>query len=323
MKVLLVHYSSAEPGVAGGAESALRDQRKALELLGHEVTPCFEHPANVSIGYDLIHFHTVHIQLGLGVLEWAQKKGVPHCLSLHDYWPFCFDGRMLLAAGDQSCAAVSGVCDGVCQHHPSNSHVRDLINRSPTVTFNPYSAEIFERNGIHISKVIPHGIDTGFFRPDPSKRVPGSIITVTAWPSAATKGMHILNRALKEARLKARCVSGVPREQVRDELQTADIFVAPSCYEETFCLTVAEALACGCAVIGSAVAGIRYQVERARCGILFENRTSVQLAQALTELANDPVRCREMGTTARAYMETHGTLERMGRDYEAFYGELV
>jgi len=320
MRVLLVHYNPAEPGVAGGAESAIRDQAQALRMLGHDVTTCFEHPSRVFADHDVIHFHTIHVRLGLDALRWAQRRGIPHCLSLHDYWPFCLP-RMLLRDSDQSCAAVRGVCDLGCQYPPVSKEMRALVNGSPTVTFNPYSAAIFERNGVHIRKVIPHGIDTDFFTP--GQKQPGSIVTVTAWPGAPTKGMHILSRALREARLTGRCIHGVTRARVRDELQRADIFVFPSCYEETFGLVLAEAMACGCAVISSDVAGGKYQVESAKCGILFENRTVVQLAQALQELTQDHARCREMGAAARAYMETHGTLERMGRDYEAFYGELT
>lgn len=239
MRIAIVHYNPAEPGVAGGAESAIRDQRQALEALGHEVYTVFAHPREqyARIQPDIVHFHTIHVELGLDVLEWAQARGIPHVLSLHDYWPFC-TGRMLLKSGDQSCAAVAGMCDGDCAHKPAAPDVRELVNGSATVTFNEYTAAILERHGVRITEVIPHGIDTDYFAP-PRERAAGcNVVTVSAWPQYPTKGMHILNAALRKIRVKGHLVTGKPRGKVREELREAHILVFPSCYEETWGLCV-------------------------------------------------------------------------------------
>ena len=325
MKVQIVHYNPQEPGQAGGAESAIRDQKRALELLGHEVLTSFANPGHDYRAFqpDIIHFHTVHVQLGLRVLLWAQECHIPHCLSLHDYWQFC-SGRMLLAHGDQSCSAVTGLCNARCDSGRPNAEVVPLVNRSCPITFNEHSAAIMRRHGVNVAAVIPHGIDTAFFVPDYGQRGPEpQIITVSAWPQYPTKGMHILRAALRKIKCNAKLVSGVPREQVRDELQKADIFVFPSCYEESWGLCLTEAMACGLACVASNVCGPRAQIEHGKNGLLFENRDADELAVHLAYLLDDKEARERLGRNARAWAEEHANLERMGRDYVAFYQRVI
>jgi len=317
MRILLVHYN---PGAGGGAESALCDQAEALRRLGHEVEIEHAHPerAYSSFNPDVVHFHTVHCGMGLGVLGWAQLAHIPHCISLHDYWPFC-SGRMLLAAYDQPCAAVTGICDGKCESQPMGSSWRETVNGTPTVCFNPYSAAILRRHGIRVDAIIPHGIDTDFFSPGDGGE---GIVTTSAWASSPTKGMHILQRALRKINANARLVTGVPRARVRDELRRGAIYVFPSCYEETWGLGLTEAMACGLACIASDVCGPRAQIEHGINGLLVPPRDVDALAEAIQRLLDDPGLRKRLGENARAWAVASANLERMGRDYVTFYGGL-
>lgn len=329
MRVLLVHYNPAAPGKAGGAESAIRDQRKALELLGHDVIVCYEEPQAAYAEHkpDIVHFHTVHIGLGLGVLRWAQQEKVPHCLSLHDYWPFC-GTRMLLKRGNnqgsllaESCNAVEGICDNKCQGRHTSNSIRALVNRSRLVAFNPYSAAIFKRHGVRIDAVIPHSIDTDFF--SPAESLGDGIVTVCAWPKYATKGMQILGPALKQVGAAATIVSGVTRERVRDELRKKAIMVFPSCYQETWGLCLTEAMSSGLACIASDVCGPRAQIEHGENGLLVPPNDVGALADALRSLIDNRSEQERLGRNARAWAESECNLERMGRDYVEFYKAVI
>ena len=331
MRIQIVHYNPAAPGEAGGAESAIRDQQRALQGLGHDVRIEFNRPDRAYVRYqpDIIHFHTIHEGLGMGVLKWAQVNKIPHVLSLHDYWPFCSD-RMLMkysampdTAHGEGCAAVEGVCDRHCVREPADSETTAMVNASPTVTFNPYSAEILRRNGVHVTAVIPHGINTAMFKPAPEKRQANSIVTVSAWPRYATKGMHILRAALKQVGAQGVLITGVSREKVRDALQMGDIFVFPSCYQETWGLCLTEAMACGCACIASDVAGPRYQAEQSGAVRLFENNNPDALADQLRWMLDHPIERRALGDKAAAWAREHATLERMARDSVAFYEKVL
>ena len=331
MRILIVHYNFESPERAGGAESAIRDQRDALLGLGHEVETEFDHPeeAYETFKPDVVHFHTVHVQLGINVLRWAQRGGIPHCLSLHDYWPFCAD-RMLMKHGaqrmgrrDESCSAVTGLCNSGCASGPQPEMLRQIVNGTPTVTFNPYSAAIFRRHGIRVDAVIPHGIDTALFSPDYTKRDGVAIATTSAWPRFPTKGMHVLKAALTEIGERATLIHGVPRERVAEELKKASIHVFPSCYEETWGLCLTEAMASGCACIASGVCGPRAQIEHGVNGLLFPNRDSHALAEHIGMLLNEPGTRDRLGRAARVWAVANCTLECMGREYEEFYGRLI
>jgi glycosyltransferase involved in cell wall biosynthesis len=329
MRILIIHYNPAM-GMqgAGGAESAIRDQEKSLADLGHEVVIRFSNPqrAYAEVQPDIVHFHTIHVGIGLqDSLGWAQRNEIPHCISLHDYWPFC-GGRMLQKAedSDRTCNALHDACDEKCRFTKRPASYQNLVNGSPTVTFNPHSADIFLRNGTRVDAVIPHGIDTDFFKPDPEARIPGKIVTSSAWANWPTKGMHILQDALKATKLDVTLVTGVPRRKVRDELQTASIYIFPSTYEETFGLCLAEAMACGCACIASAVAGARYQIGKGNGrGILVKPCDVGDLATTLGWLYENPNTQEAYGRKAREWAVENTNLERMGRDYEQFYGRLM
>ena len=327
MKVMLVHYN---PGDGGGAESAVRDQRRALELCGHEVHVCFQHPERDYARFqpDVVHFHTIHVGMGLGVLEWAQRKGIAHCISLHDYWPFCHD-RMLMKDGaapgrpDTPCSAVDGVCDGQCADYPMPPEVRRSVNASPTVIFSEYAGDIFRRHGVRVDVVIPHSIDTDVFAPKAPLPVQPVILTMSAWAPWNTKGMHVLQAALTKEHLSARCITGVPREKVPDLLREGNIFVFPSTYQETWGLCLTEAMSTGLACIASSVAGPRAQIRDGFNGILVPPRDADALADALRRLVNDRDERERLGANARAWALEHANLRRMGRDYTRFYEGLL
>ena len=327
MKVMLVHYNG---GDGGGAESAVRDQRRALELCGHEVHVCFQRPERdyARIKPDVVHFHTVHVGMGLGVLEWAQARRIPHCISLHDYWPFCGD-RMLMKYGampsrsDEPCSAVEGVCDGQCINGPAGPDIPEIVNGSPTVIFSEYAGDIFRRHGIRVDAVIPHAIDTDVFCPKGPPPVEPVILTMSAWAAFNTKGMHVLQAALKREHLSAKCITGVAREQVPGLLRTGNIFVFPSTYQETWGLCLTEAMSTGLACIASSVAGPKAQIRDGFNGLLVPPRDADALADALRRLVNDRDERERLGANARAWALKNADLRRMGRDYTRFYEGLL
>ena len=232
-------------------------------------------------------------------------------------------GAQRMNGQDDSCSAVEGMCDGQCASGPQPASFKEIVNGSPTVTFNRYSAQIFLRHGIRIDAIIPHAIDLEMFRPDYAKREGIKIVTTSAWPQYPTKGMRVLKQALREIEQKATLIHGIPRKRVAEELQKASIFVFPSCYEETWGLCLTEAMASGCACIASDVCGCRGQIEHGINGLLFPNRDIYALAKEMRRLLADSTLRQQLGQTAREWAEKHCTFERMGRDYEAFYERLI
>lgn len=86
---------------------------------------------------------------------------------------------------------------------------------------------------------------------------------------------------------RVRFVGSVPHEQLPSFFRAADVTAVPSFYE-SFGLVAAEAMACGCPVVASAVGGLTEVVENGRCGLLVPPRDPEALAEALGWVLRNP-----------------------------------
>jgi glycosyltransferase involved in cell wall biosynthesis len=113
-----------------------------------------------------------------------------------------------------------------------------------------------------------------------------------------------------------------PRRDVPDLLQAMDIFVLPS-YSEGVSLALLEAMAAGRPVIASAVGGTPEVVTDGLTGLLIPPRDAAALAGALERLLGDPAGAKKLGEKARKHVEESYSLERLGREINEIYQELV
>ncbi|HLF71895.1 MAG TPA: glycosyltransferase [Dehalococcoidia bacterium] len=104
-----------------------------------------------------------------------------------------------------------------------------------------------------------------------------------------------LEARVRELGLEAHVVfTGAKRpEQLPAYFATADVFIGPSIVAEggdteSFGLVFAEAMASGCAVVGSDVGGVRELVRNGETGVLVSPRDTVALAEAVSKLIGDP-----------------------------------
>lgn len=326
MRILMIHEDRRGYGQGGGAETILRENTNILREMGHEVRwyqGGQSFPALMAeYRPDVCHVMTVHNFLGFSEVRWLQNHHWPHIWQLMDYWAFCAQ-RMLLRRGDETCSAAAEVCDGDCDEGRAPDFYREIVNRSPVAALCPDTAAIYRRNGIRCDYVLSPGVDHRFFRPAPEKRIDGRVITSCAWPSYPTKGMHILKAAAEQIGVPVHLITGKPREVVRDLLQTGDIFVFPSCYEETYGLCLTEAMSTGLACIASNVCGTRAQIEDGLDGLLVPPRDVGALAAAMERLLGDEPLRRRLGAAARATVEADRTLEHAGKRLVAVYEEVL
>jgi glycosyltransferase involved in cell wall biosynthesis len=112
------------------------------------------------------------------------------------------------------------------------------------------------------------------------------------------------------------------RQDVPDLLRAMDIFVLPS-YSEGVSLALLEAMAAGLPVIATAVGGLPEVVTDGETGWLIPPRDPAALAGALTRLLADPALARQLGAKAREQVREHYSLDRLGREINEIYGELV
>ncbi len=104
-------------------------------------------------------------------------------------------------------------------------------------------------------------------------------------------------------------------------LRQSEIFVQAS-YAEPFCLSILEARAAGCAVIGTRVGGIAEQLGPDRYGKTVPPGRPDLLAEALVGLMSDPAALAEARHRAREDLDLY-RVERMARDHAEAYHALL
>lgn len=334
MRILLAHGDTRSPenGEGGGGESLCRDTIDTMTGLGHDVlwwhyqTPIQE--AVMQFNPDVALISTLvlgitpngHAVFDIPTIKFLSST-LPSVLQLNDYWPFC-EQRMCLVGKqlDETCSACSGACDFACGLPPTP--YRDLVNSVPVMTLNPYSAAIFKQNGIRADYIWPIGVDEKRFKPGTKNPDNPRIVTSSAWAAYPTKGMHILNAACTGKKWGVSLMTGLPRSKVAEVLAKSDIYVFPSCYEETWGLCLNEALASGCACVASDVAGAKAQIEHGYNGLIIPKRDPRALAEAVELLIDDAELRHRLQAAARKTVEEKFTLTHMGKRLEAILTEV-
>jgi alpha-maltose-1-phosphate synthase len=313
-----ITYGEDDPRMPG-ANAALRVMSADLVM------------ASALASVDVVHSHTWYANFAGHVA--SLLHGLPHVLSAHSLEPLRPWKAEQLGGGYrlsswvernayEAASAVIAVSHGMRE---------DILNCYPTVE--PARVE-----------VVHNGIDTGFYRPVDEVDVLERLgidrsRPYVVWVGRITrqKGVpHLLRAALKldpdvqvvllagaadtpdlaaetdaliarlrEERTGVVVVSEMlPREDVRQVLTHATVFVCPSVYEPLGIVNL-EAMACETAVVASAVGGIPEVVDDGRTGLLvpYDPRDpdgfEEALAARLGELTGDPARATEMGRAGR------------------------
>jgi glycosyltransferase involved in cell wall biosynthesis len=181
-------------------------------------------------------------------------------------------------------------------------------------------------------RVIPNYVDTALFRPLPSVHPrPGRILFVGSLKPAKNLSMlleavakltdaHLvvvgdgplrssLEAQAAELGIESTFVGRVPNERLPAEIGRAAAFVLPSHYEG-HPKALIEAMACGCAVVGTDVAGIRDVVQHGKTGLLCEPRADA-LAAAIGQVLTDVALRDRLGKAARDWSLCEYSLERI------------
>ncbi|MFN2522377.1 MAG: glycosyltransferase, partial [Mycobacteriales bacterium] len=114
----------------------------------------------------------------------------------------------------------------------------------------------------------------------------------------------------------------LPRQDVVQLLSHATVFVCPSVYEPLGIVNL-EAMACGTAVVASAVGGIPEVVVDGETGLLVPPAAPEPLAAALTDLLQDPGGAAEMGRAGRARAVEHFGWDAIARRTLAVYEQVL
>lgn len=153
--------------------------------------------------------------------------------------------------------------------------------------------------------------------------VPGDNLLVLC--AAAPDTPELLERMKKatEGREDVRWIyEMVAKPEVIQLYSHAEVFVCPSVYEP-FGLINLEAMACGTAVVASAVGGILEVVVDGETGILVPPKNPAELAAALGRLLANPEEAAAMGRAGRARVDERFSWQAVARKTEDLYAEAI
>jgi glycosyltransferase involved in cell wall biosynthesis len=131
-----------------------------------------------------------------------------------------------------------------------------------------------------------------------------------------------LRHACRESGLKAHVLFVSEVAQTSQALAAMDLFVMPS-LQEGLGLSLMEAMACGLAVIGSNVGGIKSLILDGQHGILIPPKDPASLAGAIDALLSDPARAHLWGQRARQFISANFSESTMIVQTERLYAECV
>jgi len=298
---------------------------------------------------DLVHSHTWYANLA-GHLA-ALLYGVPHVATVHSLEPLRPWKAEQLGGGYE----VSSWCERTSLESAaaiiavSNGMRSDVLNTYPAIPAGRV-------------RVIRNGIDTAEYAPDPRTDVLERYGVDPARPSVIfvgritrQKGVPVLLHAaagLDPAAQLVLCAgqpdtpelaaeveglvavlraarSGViwipemlPKHAVIQLLSHATVFACPSLYEPLGIVNL-EAMACGTAVVGSAVGGIPEVVSDGETGLLVPPDDPAALAVALNTLVGDAERAAAMGRLGRERAVAEFGWKAVAAQTAALYAELA
>ena len=129
---------------------------------------------------------------------------------------------------------------------------------------------------------------------------------------------HELKALASELGIGDACVFAGARMDMPDLLAAMDIFTLPS-LSEGVPMVLLEAMALSVPVVATAVGGIPEIVTHGETGLLVKSGDEYALADAWSELVDDPQRAACLGAKGKATVETRFSHERNGRAIAALY----
>ncbi|MDT7536761.1 MAG: alpha-maltose-phosphate synthase [Actinomycetota bacterium] len=307
---------SADPGLA--------DANAALQTLSVDLRI-----APALAGVDLVHSHTWYANLAghLGKL----LHGVPHVVTVHSLEPLrpwkaeqlgggyqlsSWAEKTAVLGADAVIAVSNGMAADVVAAYPDldPGRVHVIHNGIDAEEYRPVDAtDVLERHGVDATQ--PYALFVGRITRQKglahllraARDVPGQLVLCAGAPDTpeiAAEATALVNELQQTRGAVIWIQEMLPRQDVVQLLSHATVFVCPSVYEPLGIVNL-EAMACGTAVVASAVGGIPEVVVDGETGLLVRYDESDPVAferdltARLTELLTDPARAATMGRAGR------------------------
>mgnify|MGYP005842186011 CR=1 FL=1 len=301
---------------------------------------------------DLVHLHNFYHQLSPSILKEIKKFGIPMVCTAHDLKLICPNYQMLCdgeicekCKGNKyyrcvlnRCMKNSASASLVCT---AEAYISRLFgsygNIDVVITPSEFYRKKFIEYGYPPERVvyIPNFIDSNGYIVYLGRLVKekGILTLLKAMRNVRNTRLHIIGdgplrpeieKYIEETGMaNVKLLGFKSGEELVSIVRSCNFTVLPSEWYENSPLSVLESMAYGKAVVGSDIGGIPELVEHGKTGLIFETKNSVQLAEQLNYLAENPGRALEMGKEARIKVEREFDKERHFERINQLYRKLM
>lgn len=304
---------------------------------------------------DIVHLHNIYHQLTPSIIRPFKRAGSKVVLTLHDYKLACPAYLMLDKNG-----RICDICAGNRFHRAAATRCQGSLARSLLLSAEAIwhawrgSYDLVDaflapsrymgnavagRIGPERLKIIPNGVDTGYFAPTWEDRGYAlylgrlsrekgldTLLDAQAGmtdppPLAVAGGGPLAERVAASPGVDALGV--LEGDALRRALAGAAFVAVPSRWRENCPMSVLEAMAMGKPVVASRLGGLPELVEHGVTGLLFEPGDTEGLARCMARLSGDATLRRTMGEAARQRAENKFSLARHCRELLNIYHGLL
>ena len=265
---------------------------------------------------DVVHAHHAFTPIPLITLRVASVNGFSTVLTNHSAYFYDYDYllktlgyivfpiRTVLRKVDKV-IAVSSVAAKFIGSFVSSSKISIIPNGVDTLKFKPYGSRIYRENFdsdfviLYVGRLV-HRKGVHLLVESMSylkKEIPDAKLVI----AGSGPLFYTIIEKIEANNLRDRVIllGKVSDEELPDLYRSADVFVLPSIYGESFGIVVLEAMASGLPVVASAVGGVKELIKNRENGLLLDNKTPPTIAGHLIELYQDCSLRRKLASKAR------------------------
>lgn len=283
---------------------------------------------------DVIHFHNIY-GISTQIISDVSKK-YPVIVTVHDYWPFCFNSTMLCngkicTMNCKTCRFPMGLISRVIKtHHLKNAFLVAPSNfMEKKLIYNGFTNVCTIHNAIDIPMAGSTNSNRFFYIGRLSYEK--GVLFLINCAQKLKFNLDIIGKgplvSIISEKLSASVDSNINVKgfvgKTEDEYKEGGVLIVPSIWPDNFPYVILEAMSFGLPVIGSEIGGIPEMIDHGKTGLLFKPGDEGDLEKQLRYLLDNPQKIQEFGQNAIKKVENDFNWDKTVRNYLELYNRLM